>query len=230
MSALLSIGADAKTPKGETVGYRTAVLYMQPGNLSGVELCPGRSSSCFRDCIAETGRMPMPSAKLARAKRTALFLSDGGAFASQLYREIDSFASSCAKSGLTPAVRPNGTTDVNWEKVLPGLFTRFPEIQFYDYTKVFHRARRFAEGRMPSNYDLTFSRSETNARAVNRALALGVRIALVYRGARPATWHGFECVDGDASDLRFRDPMPSVVCLKAKGPARRDESGFVLGF
>lgn len=35
-------------------------------------------------------------------------------------------------------------------------------------------------------------------------------------------------VDGDRHDLRFLDPKGSIVCLKAKGQAKNDTSGFVI--
>jgi hypothetical protein len=38
-----------------------------------------------------------------------------------------------------------------------------------------------------------------------------------------------ECVDGDDSDLRFLEPQGVVVALYAKGKARLDTSGFVVG-
>jgi hypothetical protein len=38
---------------------------------------------------------------------------------------------------------------------------------------------------------------------------------------------GMSVVDGDADDLRFLDGRGVVVGLKAKGPAKKDTSGFV---
>ena len=35
-------------------------------------------------------------------------------------------------------------------------------------------------------------------------------------------------IDGDENDLRFLDPPGSMVYLKAKGLARKDDSGFVI--
>ena len=35
-------------------------------------------------------------------------------------------------------------------------------------------------------------------------------------------------IDGDKDDLRFLDPKNVVVGLKAKGKARKDNSGFVI--
>ena len=39
---------------------------------------------------------------------------------------------------------------------------------------------------------------------------------------------GKKVVDGDKNDLRFLDPKGVVVGLRAKGPARQDQSGFVI--
>jgi len=50
----------------------------------------------------------------------------------------------------------------------------------------------------------------------------------VFRGTLPETWHGFDVIDGDESDLRFRDGTGKVVGLVEKGMAKKDESGFVV--
>ena len=40
---------------------------------------------------------------------------------------------------------------------------------------------------------------------------------------------GYPVIDGDRNDLRFLDPAPCIVALRAKGAgARRDTTGFVL--
>jgi len=92
------------------------------------------------------------------------------------------------------------------------------------------------------NYDLTFSRSESNDHHCDTVLRRGGRVAMVFADtdkALPADHkpHGtsFEYAnqywrtwDGDASDLRFLDPKNGIVVLKAKGQGKRDQSGFVL--
>jgi len=100
--------------------------------------------------------------------------------------------------------------------------------QFYDYTKNIRRALAYAAGQYPANYHLTFSRSESNADDVARALLAGVNVAVVFRKALPATWGGRPVIDGDAHDLRFLDPRGVIVGLRAKGRAKRDVSGFVV--
>ena len=37
----------------------------------------------------------------------------------------------------------------------------------------------------------------------------------------------YDVIDGDATDLRFKDAKGVVVGLKAKGGARKDTTGFV---
>ena len=109
-----------------------------------------------------------------------------------------------------------------------GIFNLFPDVTFYDYTKSPIRALQFAKGAMPSNYHLTFSRSESNEPQALDVLRNGGSVAVVFGGALPATWQGFEVVNGDESDLRFLDKRGVVVGLKAKGAAKKDTSGFVL--
>jgi hypothetical protein len=79
----------------------------------------------------------------------------------------------------------------------------------------------------PSNYHLTFSRSETNQKDCFDILNKGGNVASVFR-AVPSESFGVQVVNGDISDLRFLDPAGVVVGLKAKGKARQDLSGFVL--
>jgi hypothetical protein len=62
---------------------------------------------------------------------------------------------------------------------------------------------------------------------VNQAMSSGVNIAAVFENV-PKTWQGWPVVNGDETDLRFLDPQGVIVGLKAKGKARKDESGFVV--
>ena len=103
----------------------------------------------------------------------------------------------------------------------------FPGLQFYDYTKNPNRIAANLEGRMPANYHLTFSRSEENDKVALSILQSGGSVAIVFT-ALPAAFAGAPVVNGDETDLRFLDPRGCVVGLKAKGRAKRDESGFVV--
>jgi hypothetical protein len=96
------------------------------------------------------------------------------------------------------------------------LFERFPDVAFVDYTKI---ARRF-ERALPPNYHLTLSRSETNEGECIAALARGINVAIVFAD-KPATWHGFECIDGDQHEPKAtRSARDARLCDRAftQGP------------
>jgi hypothetical protein len=86
----------------------------------------------------------------------------------------------------------------------------------------------FLTGEFPSNYQLTFSRSESNEKLVDAILASGGNVAVVFRGSLPENWKGYRVVSGDESDLRFLDPQNVIVGLVEKGKAKKDSSGFVI--
>jgi hypothetical protein len=98
-----------------------------------------------------------------------------------------------------------------------------------DYTKSVKRALEHARGQLPSNYHLTFSRSETNEAQCLEVLAAGGNVAVVFAGSFPVEYLGFPVINGDAHDLRHLDPRGCVVALSPKGTrAKRDASGFVV--
>jgi hypothetical protein len=82
---------------------------------------------------------------------------------------------------------------------------------------------------MPSNYHLTYSRSEvSNVIELVALLQSQVNVAIVFADALPFSWQGFQVIDGDSDDLRFLDKRGVVVGLKAKGKGKVDHTGFVL--
>jgi hypothetical protein len=136
----------------------------------------------------------------------------------------------------------NGTSDLPWERFpvtvdgvdYPHVFAAFPAVTFYDYTKWPVRLRPLVAG-IP-NYSLTFSLAESNEDKAADALAAGINVAAVYavKRGQPFPACGMiggriaPIIDGDESDLRFRDPQTGVIVgLRAKGRAIRDRSGFV---
>jgi hypothetical protein len=129
--------------------------------------------------------------------------------------------------GVQLVCRLNVVSDVPFERELPSLFASYPDVQFMDYTK---DVRRLLNRERPTNYHLTFSRSECNESDCLRVLEAGHNVTVVFRKSPfPPTCWGYPVIDGDASDLRFLDPSPCIVGLKAKGKgAREDRTGFVL--
>ena len=81
----------------------------------------------------------------------------------------------------------------------------------YDYTKNYLRFDKI----LPSNYHLTFSRSETNEIKALELLNAGYNVAMVF-DALPESYKGFKVVNGDLDDLRFKDEKNVIVGLKYK--------------
>ena len=230
---LLSAGSNAKTRKGDGSEYVTAIMYLTPWKSAGINVCPmAEQAGCIDGCLNTAGRGAFSSVQAGRARKTQWFAQDRDGFMIQLYKDIYSFVRFCDKLGVQPCVRLNGTSDIRWEliKVLDraNIFEAFPKVQFYDYTKIANRKVT------APNYHLTWSYSganDTYAKQHAIAKANGLNIAVVWRkvGMIPSEYLGLPVVDGDKDDLRFLDPKGVVVALYAKGKARKDTSGFVIG-
>ena len=222
---------NAKIVKGEKLGYLTKGIHFAPADLSGHEVFRWRSKGCTMACLNTAGRGRMQNTQDSRIKKTKLFFEDTLAFLAKLEKEIASSIKSATKKAMTAVFRPNLTSDLVWEDIKneqgKTLFQKFAETQFYDYTKSFGRMKAFLNGELPSNYHLTFSRSEHNEKIAKLVLAMGGNVAVVFRNQLPETWEGFEVVNGDENDLRFLDKSGVVVGLIEKGLAKKDETGFV---
>jgi len=227
--------SNVKTIKGEKLGVKTAILYLAPGSISGVNLCGFASKGCLKACIYLQGMGKFSNVQEARIAKTKLFLSDRKAFVELLKKDIQAHIRKSKKDGMKPAVRLNGTSDIAWEleKGEDGknLMESFPNAQFYDYCKSPFRALKFSQGKLPSNYDLTFSKSESNIFQV-RELIGKVNVAMVFstkKGeALPSKYMGRKVIDGDESDARFLDEKGTIIGLRAKGTGKNDSSGFVI--
>lgn len=259
---LLNIDANAKTVKGQKQGFMTAVLYLAPFKMAGINVCPmAELAGCWKGCLNTAGRggiskgskrmrtpvglVPANDIQRCRIKRTKLWAEERDNFWIQLRKEIDAFIKKAERKGLTPAIRLNGTSDIRWENYTPyypsgyayTIFEMWPDVQFYDYTKIPNRFRN----ELPENYHLSLSFSNASERYADMCWDAHHRynasLVMVYRTkndiANARTWFeecGQRVVDGDANDLRFLDTPKSIVMLKAKGKARTDQSGFVLDF
>ena len=228
---LIRAGGDAKTVKGNDSGYLTAIMYMTPYKTLGANLCPmAETAKCLDGCLNTAGRGAMNSVQKGRARKAEWFVKDRDGFMLQLIKDLTRFESYCAKRDIKPAIRLNGTTDIRWELIkINGqtIFDMFPNIQFYDYTKIANRPLDIP------NYKLTFSfsaASDAYLKQCDIAAKRGMNIAVVFRDKEniPARFLGLPVIDGDKTDLRFLDPTQSIVGLYAKGKAKRDTSGFVI--
>jgi hypothetical protein len=227
---------NAKTIKGEVLGYRTGIMYLAPYTLSGRNVCPFASEHCIDLCLNLSGHGVLTSVQEARVRKTQLFHANPKTFVENLDHNIGKARKWCERKRMTLAVRLNGTSDLPWEN-LGGeqgkvLMERHPDLTFYDYTKNPRRMEAYLAGDMPENYKLTFSRSETNEDLADKFVRRGGNVAVVFATPKgdtlPETYLGRPVIDGDEHDLRFLDPSGVVVGLRAKGKARKQRGGFVV--
>jgi hypothetical protein len=223
---LLSTG-NPKLLKGEKKGYMSFVLHLAPANLSGKETCPKRTAGCTAACLNTAGRGGMFKKgettnviQQARIRKTKMFFENREEFMSQLEADIRLGIKQAEKKGMIPCFRLNGTSDLSWEKY--DIIEKFPEVQFYDYTKINNRKVSHLK-----NYHLTFSKADGNDMDVRIAASNGMNIAAVFHKV-PETYIGRPVINGDETDLRFLDPKGVIVGLKAKGKAKKDTTGFVV--
>ena len=234
---ILSVNVDAKTSKGTARGFLTGILYLAPAKESGREVCRYRSAGCTAACLYTAGRGGFNSVQRARKAKTERFFRERDSFMSDLVYSIQALERKAEREGLTPVVRLNGTSDIPWERVpvkdsrkgaARNVFELFPNVQFYDYTKW----PLWKRSNLPLNYDLTFSYSDQTNRSDFIHAAAHSRVAVVFNTPKghelPAEWNGFPVVDADTTDLRFLEPKGVIAGLRAKGAARKDQSGFVI--
>jgi len=223
-----------KTMKGESKGYLTYILYMSPftANSKGINLCSHASKGCAESCLVGSGFGGMyTNVKQGRIDKTEYFLSSRIEFLNQLKSEIEKAIKKVGDSAIL-TIRLNGTSDIVWEKfnIFNGknIFEIFPDIQFYDYTKNYTRFDKV----LPSNYHLTFSRSENNHVKAMEILKRGFNVAMVFNHV-PATFEGYEVINADNDDLRFLDKKGVICGLKYKkmtGKGADNSLGIKSGF
>jgi hypothetical protein len=233
---LLTINGDIKTKKGTKLGVLTGILYLAPFNLSGFQVSPKATEGCKAACLFTAGRGVYQQVQQSRIAKTRFFFEARDEFMATIVSNIEALIRKANRQNMIPAVRMNGTSDIAWEKIkcirggkeYRSVMHAFPEVNFYDYTKV---ANRKGVADLP-NYHLTFSLSENNDKDAHKALENGMNISVVFRvgrkGKLPTKWNGIKVIDGDTTDVRFLDYKGGcVVGLRMKGRARKDTSGFV---
>lgn len=225
---------NAKTIKGEKLGYTTFILYLSPHkqNSLGKNICPRATAGCAAACLFTAGMGKFSNVKKARMQKTEYFLTNRAEFMQQLAKEIKAGIKKYGADKM--AIRLNGTSDIPFENIPvdnhANIMEMFPMVQFYDYTKIYSRLIKV----LPSNYHLTFSRAETtdNQAEADRALKLGFNIATVFavknESDLPLEYKGTKVVNGDEHDLTFLHDHGVILGLKAKGDAKKDTTGFVV--
>jgi len=232
---------NSKTIKGEKMGFTTYIMYLAPHtqNSKGKNLCSHASEGCAKACLFNSGAARFNQVQLGKMNKTEYFLADRKGFMRQLVTEIAHIVKmhkavvgdeQIGRTGKVIrykkfAIRLNGTADIPFESIpvegtlfqWDNIFKIFPDVQFYDYTK---NHKRFDNKILPTNYHLTFSRSEINDKESINILNRGYNVAYVFGVKKeqdlPTSYNGFKVVNGDESDLRFLDEENVIVGLKYK--------------
>jgi hypothetical protein len=229
-SELLNV-ENAKTVKGEILGYLTGVLYLAPSDVSlsygGKNICPWASKGCREGCLYSAGRGVYSSTEASRIAKTLKYLYKREEFLTELRMSIEKNIIMSRNNGMTPAFRLNGTSDIGWDKL--GIMDEYSDHIFYDYTKSKNRVLN----NKVENWHLTFSKSESNDEEVEEVIKNSeANIAVVFNIKKkenmPLTYMGRKVIDCDEHDLRFLDDRNVICGLRAKGKAQYDTSGFVV--
>jgi hypothetical protein len=144
---LLAIDTNAKTVKGQKIGFMTGILYLAPEKLSGYQVCPMASAGCKAACLNTAGRGSFSNVQKSRIAKTKWYFEDRETFMAQLVKDVSALVRKAERDGFTPLVRLNGTSDIPWERVpvkpvvgstyamrygatVPNIMALFPDVQF----------------------------------------------------------------------------------------------------
>ena len=225
---LFSVNSDNKTIKGLKKGYLTGILYLAPHKLSGFNICPN-AVNCINSCLFNAGRGKQKNVYQARINKTLLYINHKEYFLSCIRYSIKALIRKAGRENLTPCIRLNGTSDINFYK--SGIMNEFKAIQFYDYSK--NRLNNNQLNKLPKNYHLTFSFDNT-IKNINYCKKSPLNFAVVFntkdKNKLPKNFLGYKVISGDETDLRFLDKRKFCIGLTAKGSKKEIEQGIKDNF
>tara|TARA_Y100000361_G_scaffold153634_1_gene175989 strand:+ start:1804 stop:2598 length:795 start_codon:yes stop_codon:yes gene_type:complete len=236
MYSLLSPGVyNSKISKNIKKGYLAFSLNLAHSNLSGFNVCPKAEklindgsnfqdpnknyAKCSLDCVGGGGLASVYNTVLeSRIKKTIAFFKDREYFLNTLVYEVEKAINQANNKNLIPVFRLNAYSDLLWERFKikdnKNIFELFPDVDFYDYSKLLHR-------KPPANYQITYSHYG-NWKETETALKTGLNVAIVF-DSLPLTIkinnNIYNVINGDKTDLRLNekiDNKPVIVGLKFK--------------
>ena len=202
--------------------------------------CP-QSAICESLCLGETSGQNLlyggegefrSGPRLSQFLKTEALIVNPEAFAVALIKQIETFRNAAKRLGYQPAIRLNVTSDFN-PKTFENVINMFPDVMFYDYTKLDTKP-------IAPNHHLTYSSTGASQvvngetivneqsnwdRMVDKVLAGGRNVAMAFtsRTDMPKaifderTGKTFQVWNGDEYDARFLDPV------------REDGVGMIVG-
>ena len=219
-----------KASKNLKLNVHTYFLSLAHSDTSGYNVCPKaqrlsinennkNKSNCSYVCVAKNGKGNIPVVKNARIRKTKLFFEDRDKFMELLYNDIKKAIINSEKENYKPTFRLNAYSDIKWENIKyngMNLMDHFPDITFYDYTKLVNR-------KIPKNASLTYS-YWGNDKDYKIAIEQELNVAMVFDTQNnknlplPSEFNGRKVIDGDLTDLRTKenDGNNVIVGLRAK--------------
>ena len=223
----------AKMMKSYNHNVATYCVYLAPANMAGrtkkgtrINVCP-MSQHCKELCLNSAGHNKadiLANGKenvreslinISRIKKTKLFYNDRDLYMDILIHEINRDRSYAERNGMEFSVRLNGTSDLSPEimkKDGKNILEIFPDVQFYDYTKVYNRTKLM---KFYPNYDITFSYDGYNWDQCEQFLNDGGKVAVVFDSeTMPKYYKGYKVIDANGYDMRYLDPKGCIMGLE----------------
>lgn len=224
ISYLGNVAQSAKMRLSYKNGTMTYCLYLAPADMSGYNVCP-KSEHCKQFCLNGSGQNKCDQLSRgvegslinrSRIKKTKMFHENKADFMRLLIHELKKYQRRANKLGMEFSVRLNGTSDLSPlafrdPETGKNILELFPDVQFYDYTKVYNRIKLMEQY---PNYDLTFSFDGYNWDECEKFLNAGGKVAVVFFDEKmPKSYKGFPIIDANGYDMRYLDPNGYIMGL-----------------
>lgn len=214
-----SFNQSAKLSLNGKNGVITYAIYLAPYTLAScdglkINTCPA-GQHCSKFCLNGSGQNKPDilsrgtdgsRINRSRIKKTQFFYRNKEKFMLAVVYELENARKYAEKHGMGFSVRLNCTSDISplaFKLNGQNILEMFPDVQFYDYTKV---ANRYDLVEKYDNYQLTFSYDGYNWDTCEEFLNRGINVAVVFESKEiPISWRGYGIIDMTQSDLRYLD-------------------------
>jgi hypothetical protein len=195
---------------GKNIVYHSFIINLLPAKESGINVCACSTADCARTCLHQSGNIGMLVGKTAaRFRKTWFLYMDREKAVNEIVNQIKAKKNKIDQMNASGApykdikypyhvlvIRLNGTSDIRWldqpVKGAENLFYKFPDVIFYDYTKMPKTAEEYLEDeyfhntlnkkdKFPPNYHITFSYGgEQNKNNTLKLLEKNINIAVAF--------------------------------------------------
>jgi hypothetical protein len=238
---LFTIG-NTKTIKGMKKGVLTGILHMLPDEQvkdfledeTIPTVCPtAKIAGCYKDCLVFSGRGNMSPVFYSRLRKTLFYLQYKNEFIKLVDKEISRLLRKAKRENLELAIRINGTSDIPVLKELKEILLKYLNVKFYDYTKNPKSIKKlYSLSNEIKNYHLTFSYTKELLfqPLIEKAVKYNPNVAIVFKNEEQVNYlienkkklklfdKVYNIINGDKTDLRYKDKNNSIVALRYKKP------------